>query len=127
MRGDAESDRRVALGWMMAATNGDERAALALSAPSFLYTNGNHLRRYEGHDGVRDIVEDFNRLSGFLTVSVLESIAEPGLVAMTRCEKYILPQGAVEIPACSFVEVRDGLVVRWSDYKDLHILNRVSD
>lgn len=124
--GDAASARRVALAWMEAVTTCDEVTALALSSPSIVYTNGGHLRHYEGHDGVRDIIEDFVRLSGFLNSRVQAALAEPGIVAIRRVEKYTLPQGGVEIPACSFVEVQDGLVTRWSDYKDMHPMNQFS-
>ncbi|MDV8002448.1 nuclear transport factor 2 family protein [Rhodococcus sp. IEGM 1408] len=124
--GDADSARRVALAWMEAVTSCDEATALALSSPSIVYTNGGHLRSYEGHDGVRDIIEDFARLSGFLNSRVQAVLAEPGIVAIRRVEKYTLPEGGVEIPACSFVEVQDGVVTRWSDYKDMHPMNQFS-
>jgi limonene-1,2-epoxide hydrolase len=123
---DAESTRRIAEAWMEAVTSGDEEAAIALSSPSIVYTNGGHVRRYEGYDGLRDIIEDFARLSGFLSVSVLSAVAEPGIVALKRRERYTLPEGGVEIPACSFVEVADGVVTLWADYKDLQPLDRFS-
>lgn len=124
--GDAEATRLIAVAWMEAVTTCDERTALALSSPSIVYTNGGHVRRYEGHEGLRDIIEDFARLTGFLSVSILSAVAEPGIVALRRLEKYTLPEGGVEIPACSFVEVEDGVVTRWADYKDLHPLNQFS-
>lgn len=124
--GDAESTRRVAVAWMDAVTSCDEKAALALSSERIVYTSGGHIRRYEGHDGVRDIIEDFARLSGFLVGTVLSSVAEPGIVALQRVEKYTLPGGGVVISACSFVEVHDGVITRWADYKDSHALNEFS-
>ncbi|MEH6820381.1 nuclear transport factor 2 family protein [Dietzia psychralcaliphila] len=123
---DAESTRLVAEAWMRAVTTCDEEGALALSSPSIVYTNGGHVRHYEGHDGLRDIIEDLARLSGFLSVTILSAVAEPGVVALRRLENYTLPEGGVEIPALSFVEVEDGLVTRWEDYKDLHPLNQFS-
>ena len=125
--GAAESTRRIAEAWMRAVTTCDEAAALELSSPSIVYTNGGHVRRYEGHDGLRDIIEDLARLSGFLDVAILSAVAEPGIVALKRLETYTLPEGGVEIPALSFVEVEDGVVTRWEDYKDLRTLNTVSD
>lgn len=124
--GDAESTRRVAVAWMDAVSSCDEKAALALSSETIVYTSGGHIRRYEGHDGVRDIVEDFARLSGFLIATVLSTVAEPGIVAIKRIEKYTLPSGGLVIAACSFVEVDDGVVTRWADFKDSHALNPFS-
>lgn len=124
---DAESTRRIAEAWMRAVTSCDVDAALALSSPSIVYTNGGHLRLYEGHDGLRDIIEDLARLSGFLDVAVLSAVAEPGIVALKRLETYTLPEGGVEIPALSFVEVEGGVVTRWEDYKDLRTLNTISE
>lgn len=124
---DAESTRRIAEAWMRAVTSCDVDAALALSSPSIVYTNGGHLRLYEGHDGLRDIIEDLARLSGFLDVAVLSAVAEPGNVALKRLETYTLPEGGVEIPALSFVEVEGGVVTRWEDYKDLRTLNTISE
>ncbi|WP_346995784.1 nuclear transport factor 2 family protein [Dietzia sp. SLG310A2-38A2] len=124
---DAESTRRVAEAWMRAVTACDERAALALSSPSIVYTNGGHLRLYEGHDGVRDIIEDVARMSGFLEVTVQSVVAQAGTVALRRLETYTLPEGGVEIPALAFVDVEDGVVTRWEDYKDLRTLNAIAE
>ena len=126
VRDDPESTRRVAVAWMEAVIARDDRAALEMTSPAFVYTNGGHVRRYEGHDGLRDIIEDFARLSGFLTATVLDAVASSGMVALRRHEQYTLPEGGVEIPACAFVEVRDGQVTRWADYKDLRPLNQFS-
>lgn len=119
------SARSVALAWMTAVTTSDLETALRLSSPSIVYTTG-QVRRYEGHDGVRDIVEDFTRLGGFLTVRVLDILDRPGVVALRRLERYTLPVGGVEFSACSFVEVEDGVVTRWADYKDMQLLDDVS-
>ncbi|MCT1513765.1 nuclear transport factor 2 family protein [Dietzia cercidiphylli] len=124
---DAESTRRIAEAWMRAVTSCDVDAALALSSPSIVYSNGGHLRLYEGHDGVRDIIEDVARMSGFLDVAVLSVVAQAGTVALRRLETYTLPEGGVEIPALAFVDVADGVVTRWEDYKDLRTLNAIAE
>lgn len=124
---DAESTRRIAEAWMRAVTSCDVDAALALSSPSIVYSNGGHLRLYEGHDGVRDIIEDVARMSGFLDVAVLSAVAQAGTVALRRLETYTLPEGGVEIPALAFVDVADGVVTRWEDYKDLRTLNAIAE
>ncbi len=112
---------------MRAVATCDEAAALALSAPTILYTNGGHLGRYEGHDGIRDMIEDVARLAGFIEVTVQSVLAEPGTIALRRLETYTLPQGGVEIPALAFVDVEEGLVTRWEDYKDLRTLNAITE
>lgn len=120
-----ESARLVATAWMTAVTTSNVEAAIRLSSPSIVYTAG-QARRYEGHEGVREIVEDLDRLGGFLIVSILDFVEKPGMVALQRLEKYTLPAGGVEIPACSFVEVEDGVVTRWADYKNLTTLDDVT-
>ena len=114
----------VATAWQDAVVAGDVGSAIALSSPSILYTTG-QVRLYRGHDGIRDIISDFDRMAGFLTVTVLDSLEKPGVVALRRLEQYILPVGSIEIPACSFVEVRDGVVTRWADYKSMHLIDEI--
>lgn len=116
------SDVDIATAWQAAVVAGDVEAAIALSSPTIVYTTGD-IRRYEGHDGIRDIVSDLERLSGFLTVTVLDTVEKPGVVAPRRFEQYILPAGSVEITGCSFVEVEDGVVTRWADYKSMGVLD----
>lgn len=117
--------RHVATSWMSAVVAGDVEAAVALSAPSIIYTTG-QVRRYEGHQGIRDIASDFNRLAGFLTVSVEGEILEDaGVVAFRRVEHYTVPSGGIRIRGCSFVEVVDGLVTRWADYKSMESIDVV--
>ncbi|PAY22521.1 hypothetical protein CEY15_13390 [Dietzia natronolimnaea] len=125
--GIVDPERRVAEAWMRAVAACDEAAALKLSAPTIIYTNGGHLSRYEGHDGIRDMIEDVARLAGFIHVTVQSVVAEPGTVALRRLETYTLPQGGVEIPALAFVDVEEGLVTRWEDYKDLRTLNAITE
>lgn len=120
-----EIARLTAIRWMAAATAGDVETAVELSSQSLVYTAG-QVMRYEGHQGVREIVEDYERLAGFVTVEVLDSVAEDGVVALKRVEKYTLPSGAITIPSCSFVEVDGGVVTRWADYKDLQVLHEVA-
>lgn len=119
-----ESAQVVALRWMSAANTGDVDTAISLSSSDFVYTAG-EIRRYEGHEGVREIVEDFERLAGFVSVEVLDSVSEEGVVALKRVEKYTLPTGALDIPSLSFVDVVGGVVTRWADYKDLRALHEV--
>lgn len=120
-----ETARLVAIRWMNATTTGDVDTAIELSSQSIVYTAG-QVMRYEGHEGVRDIVEDYERLAGFVTVDVLDSVADAGVVALKRVEKYTIPSGAITIPSCSFVEVDGGVVTRWADYKDLQVLHEVA-
>lgn len=119
-----ESARAVAIRWMAAANTGDVDTAIALSSSAFVYTSG-EVMRYEGYEGVREIVEDFERLAGFVTVEILDSISEGDTVALKRVEKYTLPTGALDIPSLSFVDVVGGVVTRWADYKDLRALHEV--
>ena len=118
--------RELAERWMRAVNSCDEEAALAVTAPSFVYTTGRGVR-YEGHQGVRDIVEDFARLAGLVSVDVLEVIDDGAVVAMHRVERYAVPGGVGTIPCCTFVEVTDGLVTRWTDHKNLGLFDRVAD
>lgn len=120
-----DSARQVATAWMAAVTTGNLEDAIRLSSPSIVYTTG-QVRRYEGHEGIGDIVEDFKRLAGFLVVSISDLIEKKGIVALRRLERYTLPAGGVEIRACSFVEVEDGVVTRWADYKDMQTLDNVA-
>lgn len=121
-----QSASDVATAWMNALASGDVDTAIALSSSSIVYTTG-QIRRYEGHEGIRDIVSDLARLAGFLTVSVEGEILESdGVVALRRLERYTLPSGGIEIRGCSFVEVEDGLVTRWSDYKSLETMDAVA-
>lgn len=111
---------------MFAVAGGDYDAAVALSSSSFVYTLG-EIRTYVGHKGVHDIAADFARLAGFLDVSIEGEVLESdGVVALRRLERYLLPAGGIEIRGCSFVEVSDGLVCRWSDYKSLAILDDIA-
>lgn len=118
-----QSASEIATTWMKAVVSGDVDTAIALSSSSLVCTTG-QVRRYEGHEGIRDIVSDFARLAGFLEVSVEGEILEAdGVVALRRLERYTIPSGGVEIRGCSFVEVSGGLVTRWADYKSLEALD----
>ncbi len=114
----------TATAWMTAVSSGDAETAIALSAPDIVYTTG-QVRRYEGHEGVRDIVADLHRLEGMLTVNSHGLIENGNVVAMRRIEHYTLPAGGIEIRGCSFVEVEDGLVTRWMDYKSMEAIDTV--
>ena len=118
------SASETATAWTTAVTSGDAETAVALSSPTIVYTTG-QVRRYEGHEGVRDIVADLNRLSGMLTVKLHDLIENGGVVAMRRIEHYTLPAGGIEIRGCSFVEVENGLVTRWMDYKSMEAIDTV--
>lgn len=120
------TDRDVATKWITAVTAYDAEAAIALSSPSIVFTTG-QVRRYEGHEGVRDIVSDLRRLDGFLTVTILDLIEERGIVALRRLEQYVLPSGTIHTAGCSFVEVQDGLVTRWMDYKSMQLIDDVAN
>lgn len=116
----------VATAWMRAVVSGDADTAIALSSPTIVYTTG-QVRRYEGHAGIHDIVSDFARLTGFLEVRVVGEILEnDGVVALRRQETYTLPAGGIEIQGCSFIEVEDGLVTRWADYKSMEAIDEVA-
>lgn len=120
-----QSATEIATAWMAALASGDAERTIALSSPSIVYTTG-QVRRYEGHDGVRDIVSDLSRLAGFLTVGVEGEVLESeGVVALRRIERYTLPSGGIEIRGCSFVEVEDGVVTRWADYKSMHAIDEI--
>ena len=120
-----QSARDVATAWMNAVVSGDAETAIALSSSSILYTTG-HVRRYVGHQGIRDIVSDFARLDGFLTIEIEGEILESdGVVALRRTERYTLPSGGIEILGCSFVEVENGLVTRWADYKSMAMIDAI--
>ena len=41
----------------------------------------------------------------------------------TRIERYTVPSGGIEIRGCSFVEVEDGVVTRWADYKSMESID----
>ena len=116
----------VATRWMKAVTFGDVDTALALSSSSIVYTTG-QVRRYVGHQGILDIIADFNRLEGFMEIETEGEILESdGVVALRRIERYTLPGGGVEIRGCSFVEVESGQVTRWADYKSMATLDAVA-
>lgn len=120
-----QSARDVATAWMNAVVSGDAETAIALSSSSILYTTG-QVRRYVGHQGIRDIVSDFARLDGFLTIEIEGEILESGgVVALRRTERYTLPSGGIEIRGCSFVEVENGLVTRWADYKSMALIDAI--
>lgn len=116
----------VATRWMEAVIFGDADTAIALSSSSIVYTTG-QVRRYVGHEGILDIIADFTRLAGFLEISVEGPVLESdGVVALRRTEQYTLPGGGVEIRGCSFVEVENGQVTRWADYKSMATLDTVA-
>lgn len=119
-----ESARAIATRWMSAVTTGDVETAVKLSSPTLVYVVGT-VMRYEGHEGVREIAEDFERLAGFVHVEILDSVSEGDAVALKRVEQYTLPTGALDIPSLSFVDVAGGVVTRWADYKDLRVLHEV--
>lgn len=115
----------IATEWMAALAAGDAQRTIALSSPSIVYTTG-QVRSYVGHEGIRDIVSDFSRMSGFLTISVEgETLESGGVVALRRVERYTLPSGGIEMRGCSFVEVEDGVVTRWADYKSMETIDDV--
>ncbi|MGW8591787.1 nuclear transport factor 2 family protein [Dietzia sp. NPDC055340] len=121
-----QSATDIATAWMRAVVSGDADTAIALSSSSIVYTTG-QVRHYSGHQGIHDIVSDFDRLSGILEVAVEGEILESdGVVALRRIERYLLPSGGIEIRGCSFVEVEDGLVTRWSDYKSMESIDSVA-
>lgn len=121
-----QSATDVATAWMQAVVSGDADTAIALSSSSIVYTTG-QIRRYVGHEGVRDIVSDFSRLAGFLDTKIEGDVLESGgVVALRRLERYTLPSGGIEIRGCSFVEIENGLVTRWSDYKSMETMDAIA-
>lgn len=121
-----QSASEVATAWMHAVVSGDADTAIALSSSSIVYTTG-QVRRYVGHEGIRDIVSDFSRLAGFLEIRIEGEILESdGVVALRRLERYTLPSGGIEIRGCSFVEIENGLVTRWADYKSMETMDAVA-
>lgn len=115
----------IATAWMSAVVAGDTHAVIGLSSPSLIYTTG-QVRRYEGHEGVHDMVSDVRRLSGFIVISIEGKIIErDGVVALRRVERYTIPSGGFKIRACSFVEVEDGVVTRWADYKSMKSIDEI--
>lgn len=121
-----QSATDVATAWMKAVVSGDADTAIALSSSSIVYTTG-QIRRYVGHEGIRDIVSDFSRLAGFLDTKIEGDILESGgVVALRRLERYTLPSGGIEIRGCSFVEIENGLVTRWSDYKSMETMDAIA-
>ena len=121
-----QSATDVATAWMKAVVSGDADTAIALSSSSIVYTTG-QIRRYVGHEGVRDIVSDFSRLAGFLDTKIEGDVLESGgVVALRRLERYTLPSGGIEIRGCSFVEIENGLVTRWSDYKSMETMDAIA-
>lgn len=121
-----QSASEVATAWMHAVVSGDADTAIALSSSSIVYTTG-QVRRYVGHEGIRDIVSDFARLAGFLEIRIEGEILESdGVVALRRLERYTLPSGGIEIRGCSFVEIENGLVTRWADYKSMETMDAVA-
>lgn len=121
-----QSASDVATAWMQAVVAGDADTAIALSSSSIVYTTG-QVRRYVGHEGIRDIVSDFARLAGFLDTRIEGEILESGgVVALRRLERYTLPSGGIEIRGCSFVEIENGLVTRWADYKSMQTMDAVA-
>lgn len=121
-----QSATEVATAWMQAVVSGDADTAIALSSSSIVYTTG-QIRRYVGHEGVRDIVSDFSRLAGFLDTKIEGDVLESGgVVALRRLERYTLPSGGIEIRGCSFVEIENGLVTRWSDYKSMETMDAIA-
>ena len=120
-----QSPGDIATAWMSAVVAGDAHAAIALSSSSIIYTTG-QVRKYVGHEGIHDIVADFRRLSGFLVVSIEGEVLEAdGVVALRRVERYTLPSGGIVIRGCSFVEVEDGVVTRWADYKSMETIDAI--
>lgn len=121
-----QSATEVATAWMQAVVSGDADTAIALSSSSIVYTTG-QIRRYVGHEGIRDIVSDFSRLAGFLDTKIEGDVLESGgVVALRRLERYTLPSGGIEIRGCSFVEIENGLVTRWSDYKSMETMDAIA-
>lgn len=121
-----QSATDVATAWMQAVVSGDADTAIALSSSSIVYTTG-QIRRYVGHEGIRDIVSDFSRLAGFLDTKIEGDVLESGgVVALRRLERYTLPSGGIEIRGCSFVEIENGLVTRWSDYKSMETMDAIA-
>ena len=121
-----QSATEVAIAWMKAVVSGDADTAIALSSLSIVYTTG-QVRRYVGHEGIRDIVSDFSRLAGFLDTEIEGEILESGdVVALRRLERYTLPSGGLEIRGCSFVEIENGLVTRWADYKSMETMDAIA-
>lgn len=121
-----QSATDVATAWMKAVVSGDADTAIALSSSSIVYTTG-QIRRYVGHEGIRDIVSDFSRLAGFLDTKIEGDVLESGgVVALRRLERYTLPSGGIEIRGCSFVEIENGLVTRWADYKSMEAIDEIA-
>ena len=121
-----QSATDVATAWMKAVVSGDADTAIALSSSSIVYTTG-QIRRYVGHEGIRDIVSDFSRLAGFLDTKIEGDVLESGgVVALRRLERYTLPSGGLEIRGCSFVEIENGLVTRWADYKSMETMDAIA-
>lgn len=117
----------VAIAWMDAVAGGDEKTALSLSSPTIVYTIG-QVRRYEGHDGVRNLISDIQLLDGFLEVRLVGTPLESdGVVALRHHEAYTLPSGGIEVNGCAFVEVENGRVRRWADYKSMAALEETAD
>lgn len=73
-----------------------------------------------GADAIRGIFSAFLGIFSDAALDIVSIAAKPDLVLTERVDKFTMQDGrSVIMPVCGVFEIRDGKIVRFSDYFDL--------
>lgn len=81
----------------------------------------------QGIAGIRQIFEAFLEAFEYASLDIVTLAAESGLVIAERIDRFVMKNGTrIELPVTGVFEVRNGKIVRFSDYFDLADFERQS-
>lgn len=80
-----------------------------------------------GIAAIRQIVVAFLEAFEYASLDIITLAAEKGLVIAERIDRFVMKNGTrIELPVTGVFEVRNGKIVRFSDYFDLADFERQS-
>jgi limonene-1,2-epoxide hydrolase len=88
-------------------------------AETCAYTNPPPLGTVQGPAGVRAVLEPFFAPTLENEFRILNEAVNGSTVFIERLDRHRLPDKWVELPVTGVLEVRDGKIVRWTEYFDV--------
>jgi limonene-1,2-epoxide hydrolase len=123
---EAERCKRVVLDFLASWRGRDIARLMSFFGESSIYHNV-PVDPIQGLIAIRAIFAAFLDAFSSASLDVVTVAAEPGLVIAERIDRFVTRDGtAFELPVTGVFVVRDGLILRFSDYFDLATFERRS-
>lgn len=96
----------------------DYDRAMALVAPTCIYTNPPPIGPVQGPQGIRAVLEPFFAPTLENEFRILREAVCGPIVIFERLDRHRLTDKWVELPVTGVFEIHDGLITYWCDYFD---------